>query len=271
MPEFPFVSGGVVRTVGAVAGASSLATTVTTGAVNTKGTAVELVAATEFDASWVMVQLSGSNAANNFMIDIMIGAATEQVIIPDLYARLGGTGGAWPMYLFPIFIPKGSRLSTRAQSGGSGVICKIALTLIAGTLLSGGGAPSMVAAYGDVASTLGTNVDPGAVADTDSAWVELTAATTRAHNWLVVAGRLGDASLTAATSWRLSIGIGAATEEVLVPNLHSSGVSTEGVPRQVVWHLPVFIPISSRLTARVRSSVTTDGDRDVWLKLYGAG
>jgi hypothetical protein len=271
MPEFPFVSGGVVRGAGATAGTSSAATTLTAaGSANTKGTAVQLIAATEFDASWILVQLSNVSSTASYLVDILIGAATEQVIIPNLYAISKPGGNASP-YLFPLFVPKGSRLSARCQASTASATIEINIVLVAGTMIAGGSAPSWVTEYGAVALSIGTNIDPGAVADTDSAWVEITAATTMPHNWLAIAARFSDIILAASTKWRLNIGIGAATEQVLIPDLHFSAETGNDVPANSVAFLPVFIPAGSRLTAKVRSSVTTDGDRDIWLKLYGAG
>lgn len=272
MPEFPFVSGGVVRTVGSVAGASTLATTVTASAsANTKGTVVELTAATEFDASWMLVHLTGTSAIASYLVDILIGAATEQVIVPDLFCRPLTAADSWPPYTFPLFVPKGSRVSARVQASTGSSTVKVAVTLISGTLLSGGNAPAFVSAYGATATSIGTLVDGNAVADTDGSWTEITAATDRAHNWLVVTGRFGDNAVTASTSWRLSVGIGAATEQTLVPDLYASASTTVDFPFACVWCLPVFIPSGSRLTAKVRSNVTTAGDRAVNVKFYGAG
>ena len=273
MPEFSSVSGGVVRSYGATAGTSSRATTLTAaGSINTKGSVVELVASTEFDANWLLVQTNeASGNPASYLLDILIGSSTEQVIIPDLYIAAGHNPNGAPPYLFPIFIPKGSRLSARCQSSTASATLDVSLTLISGTMIGNSQPPSWVSAYGAVASSIGTNVDPGAVADTDSAWTQIVAATDRAHNWLVIAGRFGDIALGAATRWRLSIGIGAATEQALIPDLHFSADTIADSPFGGVVCLPVFIPAGSRLTARVRSSVTTDGDRDIWLKLYGAG
>jgi hypothetical protein len=273
MPEFAFITGGFVHSYGAVSGASSLSTQLTadSSTPNTKGAVVELTGATTHDAAWVLVQLSGSSAGSgaDYLVDLMIGDSPEQVIIPDMYVSArAGTADFGP-YLFPIFIPAGSRLSARCQCSAAGASLRISVVLIAPTLLMGGSRPSVVASYGATANSLGTNIDPGATANTDSAWVEITSATVRDHHWLVIAGRFGDRSITAAASWRLSIGIGAAPEQVLIPDLHMSADVTSDATYCPVVCLPVFIPAGSRLTARVRSSVTTDGDRDVWLRLYG--
>jgi hypothetical protein len=272
MPEFSggYSGGGVVRAHGATAGTSSVSTTLTSSAsTNTKGTAVELIAATAFDANWIEIDFTNMTASANFLVDILIGAATEQVIIPDLIAVARATGGSFSAYLFPVFIPKGSRLAAQCQDHiGSGTL-NISIRLISGISMSAGSGPSWVDAYGSVASSIGTNVDPGATPDTDVI-VEITASTVRAHRWLVVASRFGDLSV-AATNWRLSVGIGASTEAILIPDMHSSADLTTDVPCNWVRHFPVFIPKGSRLTAIMRCSTGTNGDRDANIKFYGAG
>lgn len=273
MPEFPFVSGGAVRTVGATAGTSSRSTTMTTSAsADTKGTVVQVTAATEFDANWMLIQFPrGANGTVNLLADILIGAATEQVIIPNLYVFARNANGGGPTYLFPIFVPKGSRISARCQSSAGSSTFDVAVTLISGTMIGGGAPPSFVSAYGAVTASVGTLVDPTGLANVDSAWTEIVAATDRAHNWLAIAVRPGDGTITTATEWRLSIGIDAATEATLIPDIHLAADTTLDFPATFVYCLPVCIPSGSRLTARVRSTVTTAGDRSVNVKLYGAG
>ena len=270
MPEFRSITGGLVHSYGAVSGASSLATQLTAGSTaHTKGAVVQLTSATTHDAAWVLVQLSGASTGADYLVDLMIGEAPEQVIIPDMYVSGRAATADFGPYLFPLFIPAGSRLAARCQASTASATLRISVVLIAPTLLMGGSRPSVVASYGATANSLGTNIDPGETANTDSAWVEITPSTVRDHHWLVIAGRFGNRNLSAETSWRLSIGIGEDPEQVLIPNLHMSADVTSDAPYCPVVCLPVFIPAGSRLTARVRSSSTTDGDRDVWLRLYG--
>lgn len=268
MPEFGTVQAGLARTIGAVP-ASTNGTTITgASSADTKGSWVELEASTEFDASWVLVSIyPGANV--EFLVDIGIGAATEQIIIPDLFVFGRASNGATRSFLFPLFIPHSSRLSARCQSSVAGQSAGITITLFSGTGLSGGSGPSVVSAYGAVALSTGTNIDPGGTAHTDSSWVELTASTDRAHNWVVISVRNGDWAMTAGTRWLLDIGIGAATEQEVISDLLYSADTLSDSPFNGVICFPYFIPPGSRLTARVRSSSITDGDRDINIKIYG--
>lgn len=270
MPEFTsgYSGGGVVRGHGAGT-ATTVGTTLTANAAaNTLGTAVELAASTEFDANWILVHAGEFSAAANYLVNIMIGAATEQVIIPNLMYVPRKAGQGYSPYKFPVLIPAGSRISANAQSSTGDATMEIQVTLISGTALSGGTGPSYVSAYGATASSTGTNHDPGAVTNTKGTWTEIAASTDRNHQWLVVAVSVGDAA-TGVHNYLFDIGIGAATETVLIDNvlLTSDGTSDQGIPH--VWEFPIFVPAGSRLTYRMQSNTGTDGDRDAFVKLYG--
>lgn len=273
MPEFSLPLVGVSRTVGSVP-ASTQGTTITSNAsVDTKGSWVELTSATTIPASWVLVQFAnagvGANAAGGrFLVDIGIGAATEQVIIPDLMFYSRGLGGGMTPYLFPLSIPTGSRLSARSQDSTGGQSVEVVVTLFAGAPTASG-VPSIVSAYGSTTGSMGTNIDPGGTAHTDSSWVELTASTDRDHHWLVIAGSFGDGAVANAR-WLFDLGIGAATEQEIVSDLLHGANATNDFGDSPVIAFPYYVPKGSRLSGRVRSTSITDGDRDINIKVYGA-
>lgn len=274
MPELTsgYAGGGLV-TASAFDSGDSLGSVVITsgGSAHTKGAWTELIAATEHDANWIAISSNSHSVSTVGLIDIGIGAAAEQILIPDLFVIARNAGGGFPPYLFPVFIPKGSRITARWQNAAISATARVSVHLFGGTLLSGGSGPSIVSGYGATASSLGTNIDPGATANTWSAWTEMTAATDRDHRWLVLSGRYGDGAPAATVSHRVQIGIGAATEQVLVPDIPITVDTIADFAFSAVTAYPIFIPKGSRLTLRVRASVTADGDRDVWLRLYGAG
>jgi hypothetical protein len=269
MPELVMTQSGLAKVAGSVP-ASTQGTTITSGgSVNTKGSSVEVISATVNDANWVLVHLGNVNGNSTYLVDIAIGAATEQIILPDLYAAGRAAGGNMGSYLFPIFIPAGSRLTARCQANNATQTIEVALNLFSGTMLAGGSQPSIVSAYGSVTQSVGTNIDPGAVAHTDSAWTQLTAATDRDHCWFCVAARFGSAALGAVARWLIDIGIGAATEAEIISDLYYTADVTSDFPYGPVRCFPYYVPAGSRLTARARSLSATDVDRDIWIKLYG--
>jgi hypothetical protein len=268
MPEIGTVQSGLAKVVGSVP-ASTQGTTITTGSANVKGSYVELTSATANDANWVLVHLgNAASAGSNHLVDIAIGAATEQVIIPDLNMMSKAAGANFGSYLFPIFIPAGSRLTARAQ-GPAATTLEVVLTLFSGTMLAGGAPPSIVSAYGAVASSLGTAID-GVTANTEGAWTQIAAATDRDHCWWCVSGRIGDATLAAVTRWMIDLGIDTATETEIVGDLYFTADITSDLPYNPVVCFPYFVPAGSRITARMRSNVATSGDRVANIKLYGA-
>src|SRR5947207_7473018 len=70
------------------AGSANIGTSVTTGASSaTKGTPATLISSTAFDAYWVVVMAhsyASSTVASDGSLDILIGAPTEEILIPDL-------------------------------------------------------------------------------------------------------------------------------------------------------------------------------------------
>lgn len=268
MPAFPLVQGSVG--FGQTFATSTYGTTLTGGAANTQGIAVQLLAATDFDAHWIEVMVGNPSAAVSYAVNILIGAATEAILIPALTFRARAANDGGGRWLFPVFIPKASRIAASVQDSTGSSTCLVGVNLFnAG--IGMGGLPSTVAQYGTLASSLGVNVDPGGSAHTDSGWVEITSATSWNHNWLALTVANTDTAFTAATKWLIDIGIGAATETVLVSDLPLGGAGTADVPRpDHVFHLPVFVTKGSRLTCRARCGITTDGDRDLFVTIHGA-
>lgn len=249
---------------------STYGTTVTAGGVaNTKGTVVELMSATVHDAHWVEIMVGNPSSANSFAIDLLIGASTEAVLIPNLTFRGRATNDGGARWLFPLFIPKGSRLAVQSASTAASGTCLVAVNLFnAG--IGAGGFPMDVDQYGTITSSLGVNVDPGAVAHTD-ATVEITSATVRPHNWLVLTIANTDAAFTAATKWLIDLCVGSATEQAILSDWPVGGAGTTDVIRpETVVCVPAFVPQGSRLSVRARCSVTTDGDRDLFVTIHGA-
>lgn len=118
----PVPGGGLTQhNLAATPGASAPGTTVTAHAtINTKGSWVELIAATNFEAFGITLMIvtdstNATQAAN--LYDIGIGAAgVEVAIVKNLLNTSTGAGSCFKSYYLPIFIPKGTRLSACKQS-----------------------------------------------------------------------------------------------------------------------------------------------------------
>jgi hypothetical protein len=101
------------------------------GTPNTKGAWSQIVAATTYDISAVVVvwdsQLA-AGATGRGLIDLGIGpAGQEQVLIPNLFASLAGNNTVNPQLteVMEVEIPAGSRLAMRAQSTNNALATRV--------------------------------------------------------------------------------------------------------------------------------------------------
>jgi hypothetical protein len=204
-------------------GANNPGTPVTTHATvtSTKGTPVELIASTLFDAYWIEVwamNYSNPATASEGALDILIGTATAEVLIPNLlmgYCGGGNVAGrSMKNWGFPLYIPAGSRLS--AQVAG----LRLATSCIVGVILYGGdGYPkfrvgSHVLTYGMGTVPLGTTVTPGA-SGAEGTPTQIVAATTEDHFAILPSYQVTNDTTTNPRSIQVDALIGAATEELL--------------------------------------------------------
>jgi hypothetical protein len=84
------------------------------GSANTKGSWVQLVAATEITTKWLAVAMSIAASPRDFSTDIGIGAGgSEVVLIPSI--SFAGEDLGQILGPFPVTIPKGTRIAARTQ------------------------------------------------------------------------------------------------------------------------------------------------------------
>jgi hypothetical protein len=239
---------------------------------HTKGAWVELISATKHPSAGILLSIAHQSwpTHRNFFVDIGVGAAaSEQVIIPDIWISVSVYQAiAW---VLPIFrrIPKGARISARASCSTLSSTLPIGCQLMAENVL----APAIngpVAMYGGTVANSG-GVQPAVLANSEGAWSQLTAATKHRHRALMLlVGKLYSDTAATAESYAMDIGIGASGSEVElltdVPFV-STTTSDTARPHQLG---PVFvdIPKGSRLSTRLRSAATWDKTQVV---AYGMG
>lgn len=247
-------------------GSISIGTAVTTGASSgTKGTPAQLIASTSFDAYWLVVMAhsyASTGVASDGCLDILIGSATEEILIPDLLMGYSadpslfvGLGKIWQ---FPLYVPAGSRLS--AQAAG----LRTSATVRVGVYLYGGdGYPpfrvgSKVTTYGVSAVPNGVSVTAGATG-AEGAWTQVTSGTTDDHFAIVPSLQNTNVSVVAARVYALDVGLGAATEEEIAQSFWYATGSAE-VVNGPMPAMPVFqdIPAGSRLAVRASCSSTAN-------------
>lgn len=243
----------------------------TGGATSTKGTAVQIFASTSFDSYWMTIMAAnyGGTAATaaDGAMDILIGAATEEVIIANLLMGFcGGVGlvGKGPKrWDFPLYVPSGSRIAV--QAAGRRISTAFQVWMF---LYGGDGSPPFrvggkVTTYGMGTVPNGTAITPGA-SGAEGAWTQITASTSQDHFALVPSFQVGNDPSINLRGYAVDLGTGAATEEMVAESYWfgtESGVESMGGP---INTMPTFIDIPSgtRLVMRASNSGTNDGAYD---------
>ena len=242
-----------------------LGTSVTTGATSsTKGTPVELITSSAFDAYWVTILAAGlgSNAAaTQGSMDLLIGASTESILIADLlcgYADGGVVQNSPKQWHFPLYVPAGSRIAVQAASAATSTAFGV------GIILTGGwGTPpwrvgSKVTTYGMGTVPDGTSITPASGGT--GTWTEITSSTTYDHFALFPSFQpTGDTTLNN-HSFSVELGVGAATEELISNPYYYTTDSTERMSGPFAA-LPCFrdVPSGTRLVMRASCNAAPDG------------
>jgi hypothetical protein len=241
----------------------------TTGPHVKTSTWTQMIAATSFDATLVIITVAGNNVANtdsSTLLDIGIGAAaSETAIIPDLCAGWVASGNVTPgarHYIFPLYVPSGSRISARTQS----VRVTGSVTVFV-ELFGGPRNPDawwygqQVTAYGaNAANSAGTKFTPG---DTGAEGTGVTVGTTTSDHECLVLGVQGhpDDASWAARGYHFDVGIGSSSTEWTEPDrFYAQSIAAEclGVTGNVWW--PIYRPVPSGTELMVRGEASNTAD-----------
>jgi hypothetical protein len=243
--------------VGAVPG---VAITNDAASATTKGTVVELIAATAFDAFWLTVTFLGGSTAvtdNRFCVDLLIGAATEEILLADLLAHGSANRGLGRRFDFPLHIPAGSRLAART-AGTIGRNVQIQLFLYGGLLSPPFRVAQKVTTYG-ITVPDGTAITPGA-SGAAGTWAQLTGSTTEDHFGCVPSFGIGN-DTTINNRWlRAELGIGAAAAEEAISDGFWYGFNSSEEQSGPLNSFPCLcdIPSGTRLSMRASNEGTND-------------
>ena len=252
---------GLMETCGAVA-ASSTGTTVANGSYT------QIIASTSFDYNEILVVATLASNSADGSLDIARGSAgSEQILIDNLRLSISAANPTFCSARLPLRVPRGSRLAAQAH----GLTPNVMIYGISHGPLSTSGytrAESL-----NIASNIGTTIDPGASANTLSAWTQLIASTSRNYNALMImCGGAGRAAGTAGVTWLTDIGIGGAgSEQTLFKQLlgTETGSSIFALDPTSFGPFPCSIPSGNRIAARVQSSTSTAGRRAIDVAAYG--
>lgn len=251
-------------TVGTVTPGTSLTTG---GASSTKGTPVEIFASTNFDVCAVEIfahSYFSNGADSRGCLDILIGTATESVLIPNLLmgacGSIAATDPGPKSWMFPLFIPAGSRIAAQVAGARISTAMYVWMRLYGGLISPPWRVGGKVETYGVGTVPNGTTITPGA-SGAEGAWTEITASSSRDHFCLVPSMQFSADTTTSSRGLMLDIGVGAATEEEVAQSFFYITSGSENMAGPFGGHLPhcVDVPSGSRLVMRVSSSGTVDG------------
>lgn len=238
-----------------------------------KGSWVQLVASVPFDVAGVVIYLAaGSN--RDYLIDIGTGAAAaESVIVDNLYipGRRSTSIGDGCIFL-PLALSKGQRLVARGGSTATSQTAYVGIDFIRGGSDMAVRYDRIIGLGGVVASSRGTQIDPGGTAGTFGSWTQIVAATTVDIDQLAMG--LGPAGTTAKTvaGFEIEVGVGASgSERAILRHWFFIGPYTT-VP-DATWFpfAPVSVRRGSRLAVRARANtaIGTSAARVFDALLYG--
>lgn len=262
---------GVVRVVtnaGIVGAVSPWTALPENASANLYGTVTEIIpAASNVQDSWgIEVAIGGtggSASAAQASVDILIGGATDDVLISSLlcgYAHLVDTA----RYFFPIHIPAGVRIAARLSSGDTG----ISPDPYIGIWLYGGATPPFQ--VGRKVTTYGTKIDnsrgkavvPAASGGAASV-TEMTASSSEAHFYLLPGFQPAtDTTITPAGWLSVGIGVGAATEERVGSWWYAKDTVEHFAGPVPTMGAFVDVPAATRLSLLVSNSGANDAAYD---------
>lgn len=238
--------------------------------VNNKSAYIDILAATDSPIDYLTLDLQPAGiAGGQALVDLAVGPGSQEHLLVQNIGVNAGTGFNAVHIPLPLTVPTGTAIRARfARNNAS-------LTMRAGVRAFSQGSGerhSHCATYGaTTATSRGTSVDPGAVANTKGSWVQLSAATTHPIRWMFLhIGNQGNITRTDGT-YLVDIGVGAAaSESVIVPNLMFmiDDAADEPVP-SYIGPFPVSIPTGSRLAVRGACTITDATDRLFDIIAYG--
>ncbi len=258
----------VQHNVGAVGADNTPGTTVTTGAAEaTKGTPAELISAANnaFDTYWLRVVAYAYGLAatdSQGAMDILVGAATEEVLIANLLmgfcGRTESTTRGPKVWEFPIYIPAGTRIAAQAAGKRLSTAMRVAVYCYGGDAMPPFRVGRKVTTYGMGTVPFGTTIVPGA-STAEGAWTQITASSSEDHFAFLPSFQCGTDTTLNVLSYAVDIGEGAATETEIGQNWMFTCGSDEAMDGAEP-PMPAFVdvPSGTRLVMRASCSGALD-------------
>lgn len=246
-------------------------TTVTTGgAASTKGSYASLLT-TNFDVYWieVMAFAYGTTATDSQgALDIAIGAATQEVIIPDLLMGFCGlfssTAPGPKTWRFPLYIPSGTEIWARAAGQRLNTNLTVVIYCYGGDGLPPFRFGRKVTTYGMGTVPFGTTIVPGA-ATAEGSWTTIITSTSEDHFAFLPSFQPGTDTTLNPLAYYIDIGTAASGDAASTSTeMGQSWIYATGSDERmhtVFPSMPAFfdLPAGRQLTMRASCSGALDG------------
>lgn len=241
------------------------------GSAHTKGAWSEIVASTSEDASLLAINTTAAvailNADSRALLDIGIGGAgSETAIISNIV--IGNKSSSSSGWLFPVFIPKGTRVAARIQHVTASTALTFRFRLGKTEPTSQRPASYTVTMGANTSTSSGVVVNYGGSTNTKGSWTEITASTSERFAGLHLCVDMnGDSTMGAATCLVDVATGGAGSETVIVSNVFYLQTSNEAIDHFGGGSpfMPVDVPAGARLSVRQQTSSGLNPDIGVAL------
>ena len=262
----------------ATSGAQTAGDIVTAHAtINTKGSWVQLLTATAFDAYYLEVFLAGNSLGGTntrALVDIGVdpaGSTSYTIYVNNILAGARGGLDAPSQFTIPIYIPAGSTVAARSQSVITVATVEVGVSLSGGTPSDRPFPPQgLIVTYG-----VTTSASQGVVQNDsagEGAWAEIIGSTTHPHRGVAVGIQGSGETVSSNGGWSIDVAIGAGGSEVaILEDLFFRTQSNEKILGMWpgLWFVERPIPEGSRLSARIDG--VTNQQKDYDIALYGWG
>jgi hypothetical protein len=172
--------------------------------------------------------------------------------------------------MLPLYVPKGSQIQARCACSTASRTMTLLLIGSSGGWMGAPGCRRASAIY-TPSSSRGLTLTP-TTANTDTAWTELIASTSRECRAIMVAiGPGGEEVRATSRNYLIDIGLGSAGNEAPIVSDLLAGNGTVGdvaLP-QVFGPFPTWIPEGNRISCRARTDDVTAGERAIDIAAWG--
>lgn len=235
---------------------------ISSGTATLDGPVTELISAADnTQDSWgISLHITGTGQSANARqacMDILIGGATDDVLIPALICGYRSANNGSADYFFPLHIPQGKRIAAVHANQGISIQARVICQLY------GGSPPPFrvgrkVTTYGTQTNNArGQGVVP-AISGTAASVTQMTASTTEDH-FAVIPGFQPETDTALGNNYiNIGIGVGASPEDRVGTWVYA--LSTAESVYGPIPPMPAFvdIPAGSRLTMLASNSFTND-------------